>query len=270
MDDGEILTLGSATTFKAQHRDKVVICGSHGGVYPAYLAAKAGLRAILLNDAGGGLEEAGRGSLAYADARGMAAATVAHDSARIGDGEDMAARGRLSGVNRIAAGLGCEVGMAAAEAARLMLAAAAPAGEVPAYREARMVVMEKNGGPAVVALDSISLVIPVDEGQIVLTGSHGGLPGTDPALAVAVDVLAAIYNDAGIGIDDAGTTRLPALEGRGIAGAVVDCMTARIGDGLSTYETGILTRLNPTAERLGGRPGMTAGDFVERIRQKAG
>jgi hypothetical protein len=83
-------------------------------------------------------------------------------------------------------------------------------------------------------------------------------------------VLAAIYNDAGIGIDDAGTTRLPALEGRGIAGAVVDCMTARIGDGLSTYETGILTRLNPTAERLGGRPGMTAGDFVERIRQKAG
>jgi hypothetical protein len=35
-------------------------------------------------------------------------------------------------------------------------------------------------------------------------------------------------------------------------------MTARNGDGRSTCEDGALSRVNPTARRLGARPGMRA------------
>ena len=44
----------SATKLKEDARDAVVVCGSHGGLYPAWLAARAGVRAIVLNDAGVG------------------------------------------------------------------------------------------------------------------------------------------------------------------------------------------------------------------------
>ncbi len=47
-----------------RHRDAVLIGGSHGGIYAGYCAAKAGVRAVILNDAGVGKDRAGIGSLA--------------------------------------------------------------------------------------------------------------------------------------------------------------------------------------------------------------
>ena len=43
MTDAPIQILDTATKFEASHCDAVVVCGSHGGVYPAYLAATRGL-----------------------------------------------------------------------------------------------------------------------------------------------------------------------------------------------------------------------------------
>jgi hypothetical protein len=42
-------------------------------------------------------------------------------------------------------------------------------------------------------------------------------------------------------------------------------MSARIGDGRSTYQHGVLSRVTRTAEALGGRPGMTAIDFIQHV-----
>ena len=42
-------------------------------------------------------------------------------------------------------------------------------------------------------------------------------------------------------------------------------MTARIGDGLSTYRDGVISRVNQTASRLGAAPGMRAKTWVERL-----
>ncbi|MBT4168291.1 MAG: hypothetical protein HOE05_09165, partial [Rhodospirillaceae bacterium] len=89
--DIQIVTAPTVTKLGPEHVDQVLIAGSHGGVYAGYLAAKAGARAIILNDAGGGLDGAGFASLPYLDDLGRPGATVAHDSARIGDGDDMAA-----------------------------------------------------------------------------------------------------------------------------------------------------------------------------------
>jgi len=111
-------------------------------------------------------------------------------------------------------------------------------------------------------LDSASLVRPDDAGAIVLIGSHGGGP---PANALKADCRAAIFNDAGIGIDGAGIARLPVLARRGIAAATVSAESARIGDGRSIWESGIVSAVNDRAAAAGGSVGMTVQDLVRRL-----
>src|SRR6202040_459704 len=84
--------------------------------------------------------------------------------------------------------------------------------------------------PQVWALDSASLVLPEHKDAIVITGSHGGLLGGKAETALKYDVRGALYNDAGIGKDSAGTSRLPALDAHGIAAATVSAASARIGN----------------------------------------
>ena len=114
-------------------------------------------------------------------------------------------------------------------------------------------------------MDSVSLVTPDDVGQIVLSGSHGGVVSGQRHLAIRVACAAAFYNDAGIGKDEAGVSRLPVLDEQHIAAATVAAASARIGDGRSTYESGILSRVNVTATDLGITPGMPARAAVERV-----
>jgi hypothetical protein len=264
--DPVILVADSVTRLGPEHVGAVLVAGSHGGVYAASLAAKARLRAVILNDAGVGLERAGVAGLEYLDALGMAAATVGHDTARIGDGADMARRGVVTYVNAAASRLGCVSGQDCMVAARRMIAAPLPATVPPPLDEARHLVRSERGEPEIWALDSASLVRASDAGQIVLVGSHGGGP---PATALKADCFAAIFNDAGIGIDAAGLARLPVLDARGIAAAAVRADSARIGDGRSTWDTGVLSAVNACGVASGGRVGMTAQDFVSRLLRHA-
>jgi hypothetical protein len=123
--------------------------------------------------------------------------------------------------------------------------------------------------PAVWALDSAAAVGPSHVGAIVVTGSHGGLLGGRPDTALKYDVLAAVFNDAGIGIDEAGVSRLPALDARGVAAATVAAASARIGDARSTYEDGILSHVNSCAAALGIAPGTSARAFVATVHRAA-
>lgn len=242
------------------------MCGSHGGRYAGYLAARAGVRAVILNDAGVGLHAAGIGALPFCQSIGVTAAAVAYTSARIGDAEDMLAHGVISYVNVAAAGLGVVAGVTCARAAERLQDAPAADGECPDYEEARTVAGVNGHGLRIVCVDSVSLVADADAGHIVVSGSHGGVVSGQRGLAIRVAAAAAFYNDAGIGKDEAGVSRLPVLDERSIAAATVDTATARIGDGLSTLEDGILSRVNATAAALGMRPGMSARDAVERVR----
>ena len=235
-------------------RGDVLVCGSHGGLYPGYLAAKAGVKAVILNDAGGGKDAAGIGSLPYLEERGIAAATVGNMTCRIGDAADMAARGLVTHVNAIAAALGVAVGDTCEAAALKLDAAPAPAPADPgSVSEARSIYLE--GRRRIVLIDSASLIKPEDKDQIIVTGSHGGLLGGNDFMALQVDAYAGIFHDAGIGIEDAGTTRLPALDRRGIAGITIDGNTARIGDARSVLEDGIISRVNEVARSRGALSG---------------
>lgn len=245
----------------------VVVNGSHGGVYAATVAARLGVAAAIFNDAGIGRDEAGVAGLDYLAQLGIPAAAVGHETARIGDGADMMARGRITRANLPAAVLGIRPGLSCRDAARALTQAAAGRANPPPALESAFLLIA--GPPAVWALDSASAVGPEHVGQIVVTGSHGGLLGGKPETALKYDARAALFNDAGIGIDEAGATRLPALDRRGIAAATVAARSARIGDARSTYEDGTLSRVNLCAAALGLAPGMGARDFVDRIRRAA-
>jgi hypothetical protein len=195
----------------------------------------------------------------------MPAATVGHQSARIGDGADMLARGIITYANALAQALGCRPGLSCRGAAMALQAAAPPHRAPPPALEAAFLVI--SDPPQVWALDSASVVAPEHRDAIVLTGSHGGLLGGRPETALKYDVRAAFYNDAGIGIDEAGVSRLPALDERGIAAATVSAESARIGDARSTYEDGVLSRVNRHAAGFGLTPGMPARDAVALLRR---
>jgi uncharacterized protein YunC (DUF1805 family) len=265
MPTAPIVTADSITRIAEEARGAVVVNASHGGVYAAYLAAKLGVAAAIFNDSGVGRDEAGIGGLDYLQDLGIPAATVGHDTARIGDGADMLARGIVSHANPLAMGLGVRLGMACRDAAVALQLAEPGAKAPPEAIEGEFLLVGET--PQVWALDSASLVAPEHHDAIVLTGSHGGLLGGRPETALKYDVRAAFYNDAGIGIDEAGVSRLPALDRRSIAAATVSAASARIGDARSTYEDGILSRVNARAAALGLKSGMTARDAVAILRR---
>ena len=262
-----IVTADSITRVGREANAAVVVNGSHGGVYAAYVAAKLGVAAAIFNAAGIGRDGAGIAGLHYLAQLGIPAAAVGHMTARIGDGADMMARGVVTHTNPAAAALGCRTGLSCREAARALADAAAGGREPPPALESAFLLVAEP--PAVWALDSASAVGPEHVGTIVVTGSHGGLLGGQPAAALKYDALAALFNDAGIGIDDAGVTRLPALDRRGIAAATVAAASARIGDARSTYEDGIVSRVNAHAAALGIAPGTSAREFVASLRRAA-
>lgn len=259
----EPLVLDSVTHLK-DARGRVALCASHGGVYAAWYAARRGVSAVILHDAGIGRERAGIGGLDWLNTRGVPGACIGHMTARIGEGADMLGRGRLSFVNQVAGRLGLSPGMEAGEALRVLASTSLlPAQVAEELDEARREI--EGAGRAsvrVLALDSNGLVEAEDAGHVVVTGSHGGLLGGRPETAVKADVLAALYNDAGSGIEGAGLSRLPALDARGIAGACVSCFSARIGDGMSTWEDGFVSAVNGVAAARRGAVGQSARDFV--------
>src|SRR5476649_482213 len=251
--------IDSATQLDGAARGRVVVCGSHGALFAAWLAANARVRAVVLNDAGIGRHSAGIAGVAWLGGLGISACAIDYRSARIGDGADMLANGIVSMANDIAASQGCLPGQSCREIVARLLEHVGEASrvEIPEIGETRLRIAN-SGHREVWALDSVSLTRPEDRRSILVTGSHGALLGGRPDSALDVDVFAAFFNDAGGGKDGAGFSRLPALAARGIAGATVSCNTARIGDGRSTYDTGVLSRVNEIARRLELREGMSA------------
>jgi hypothetical protein len=258
----------TVTRLGARHADAVLVTGSHGGLIAADYAARAHVRAAIFNDAGVGLDEAGIAGMHALASIGMASAAVSHASARIADARDTWSRGVVAHANEIAAPLGVRAGMPCADAARLLLRAPRPYGALPPIAEARVVLVEATAdSPAVLGLDSIGSVVSDDANAILVIGSHGALHGGDPASALPVYACAAFFHDAGRGKDDAGVSRLPVLDMRGIPAATIDASTARIGDARSMWATGRLSCVNRAMWRLGVLPPMSVQDAVERVLQ---
>lgn len=111
----------------------------------------------------------------------------------------------------------------------------------------------KGHAGRVVLMDSITKVSPDDEGSVVVCASHGGSSSGEFALEVPLKVV--IFNDAGVGRDNAGIAALEMLQNRGVAAATVAHTSGRIGDSLDMWENGVLSHVNAAALAAGLKPG---------------
>ncbi|WYX08862.1 hypothetical protein WJ977_25950 [Achromobacter xylosoxidans] len=248
--------MDSITKLRAEDAGRVVIAGSHGGSYAAYCAARGRVRAVVLNDAGVGWQQAGIAGLDELQQWGVAAATADYRSCRIGDGADMARHGIISHVNDLAYALGCRPGMAVAQAAqRLAAADMAPTWPAPRHEARTVLAAGADGAPRVIGADSVSLLEAADDGLIAVTASHGERLAGLATDGVRPRPWLVTFNDAGIGKDSAGIGRLPLLQQRGIAALTVSAHSARIGDARSCYEDGVVSCANAQARELGCRVG---------------
>jgi hypothetical protein len=256
--------LDSITDADAAAAGAVVVSGSHGGLYPAVIASRAGVHSVIFNDAGIGLDAAGIAGVKALEKVGMAAASADCMSCRIGSADDMMDNGIISFANAHASGQGVVAGQSVAGAAQRLDAAAGPSFQCDPVAESRVLEIVEGVGAPVLLVDSASLVTPGDAGRLIVAGSHGGLIGGDPKRALKARARLAAFHDAGIGKDDTGIGRLPALDAVGVAAVTVSHESARIGDARSCLETGVISAVNDRAAAAGYRIGEPLLDMLRR------
>ncbi len=127
-----------------------------------------------------------------------------------------------------------------------------------------MLKQEVARGPAgrVLVMSSITQVDPEDAGCLAVSSSHGGTSSGEFALEVPLAL--AVFNDAGVGKDDAGIAALAMLQARGVPAATVAHTSARIGDPMDTWHHGVVSHANAAAGARGITPGSRLRAVVER------
>jgi hypothetical protein len=121
----------------------------------------------------------------------------------------------------------------------------------------------KGKGGRVILMDSITKVKPEDKGAIVVCASHGGTSSGEFALEVPLK--AVIFNDAGVGKDDAGIAALAMLQQKGVPAATVAHTSGRIGDAMDMWENGVLSHVNSAARQLGLNTGAQVREVLTRL-----
>ena len=120
-----------------------------------------------------------------------------------------------------------------------------------------------DGWPGVWLLDSVTEGGPEQIGQVVVTGSHGGVSAARYAQEYRPFLV--IFNDAGVGKDRAGVIGLDLLEEAGIAAVAVAHTSARIGEAKSTFEEGVISHANAPARRLGLKPEQKVQEAIRML-----
>ena len=253
---GSIMALDSAADILPRNRGRdVLVTASYIGVLPARLVHEQLPRAVIGFDGGVGPQGANIAGLWYFEALNIAAAAVDVMTVILGDGVDVYQHGRISFVNRPAADCGVRVGMPANEAARLMLDQ--DPGTPGAYQVTnRRVMHEAASGRQIVVTDSIVFGTEADTRNVLVTAGHTGRSGARHIIKVRP--FGFICSDGGRGRNDSGMAGLEITAQEGIAGATVDARLARMGDGMSTYEDGVISAANSLALDCGVRVGMPA------------
>lgn len=254
---GRVVAVDSAYDTRPVNRGRdVVVNASYCGVLPARFVAQHAPRGAIGVDCAIGLDGAGIAGLWYFEALELPAATADVATVELGNGVDLYETGVVSRVNAIAARCGVEPGMAVLDAARLLLERDAPPA-VPSEVTNREVVATSPEGRQVVCTDSIAFGLPEDRGRNVLcTAGHTGRSSVPYLRRFAP--WGFICSDGGGGKHAAGVAGLEIVEADGLAGAAVDARTARMGDGRSTYEDGIISACNALAAARGVEVGQPA------------
>jgi hypothetical protein len=128
-------------------------------------------------------------------------------------------------------------------------------------------VVKESGGYRIIIANSATSIDDNNKKDVVVDGSHFGLNVGQYALQAKIRGM--IGNDAGIGLEEAGIAGLKLLGQHGVPGAAVSCMSARIGNGTTTYEEGVISVANETAKILGITKGMSAKEAADKMFEAA-
>jgi hypothetical protein len=268
--NGRIVTFDSATFVpgfygEASAGDDVVVAASYSGVLCARMIARSKPRGVVGLDCAIGKDGAGVAGLAFYEALGIPAVAVDVMTAEMGNGTDLYQDGVVSRVNELAVEAGLKPGISAREAAAMLKAGAQqPAGDKFANKENRETIYTNAAGRSIVCTDSIAFAREEDRGRNVLcTAGHTGRSVVD--YIIDSGVWGFICSDGGIGKNDSGITALPLANAAGIAGASVSALSARMGDGHSTYYDGVISAANDLALAKGVFIGQSAVDAARLL-----
>ena len=113
----ELRVVDSITELRDSDAGCVAVSGSHGGMSSARYALAARPLMSIFNDAGVGRDAAGIAALDFLQGHGLAACTVAHHSARIGEAGSTLEHGIINHLNPAAAALGAQPGQSCSDLA---------------------------------------------------------------------------------------------------------------------------------------------------------
>jgi len=129
--------------------------------------------------------------------------------------------------------------------------------------EEKQKIVKESGKAKLIIVDTTSDVHEGNDNDVIVTGSHCGINSGE--YLTHNNIKGTIGNDAGIGKENAGIAGLKLLEEHGIPAAAVSSMSARIGNGTSTYEQGKISAANELAKKLGITVGMTAKEAADKM-----
>jgi hypothetical protein len=255
---GRILAFDSSVYLEGNPtggRDVVVI-GSYCGTRVLAPIFTRGVRAVIATDAGIGKDEAGISGLKHGEEIGVPVAAIAAMSAETSNGRSTLL-GEISRANAQARALGVKPGMVAYEAAALL--AKAPAGKsIPTSLgvEEKAVVVEETPKGRIWATPGTTAIHEKIPNDVICSGANSSRVMSDGVLRMAAK--GAIANDAGISKHNGAIEGVMLLAEKGIPAASVATMSARLGEGLSTWNDGVISVVNSVAAARGVKVGMTA------------
>lgn len=122
-----------------------------------------------------------------------------------------------------------------------------------------------NATRRLVLADSIAEASPDMAGQVVVCGSHGGRSSARYVLALVDKPHAVLFNDAGVGRDEAGVVALGLMQDCGVIAATYAHTSARIGEAADGLARGVLSRLNDAARSAGLAVGQPVSEAVRSL-----
>ncbi len=235
----------------------VIVASSFAGALIVGGALGIGVKAVIVHDAGVGKDQAGISGLPFGDKHGIPVAAVAAATATLSNGNSVLA-GTISHANETAFKLGVRSGQPAREAAYLMLKA--PAGRAiqeSVSADTKVYEMETTTNGRIYAVWTLFYLPQVGyPNDVFALATHSARVAAEHAFKWGVKGW--IANDAGPGKNNSGIAGLAICGEKGMPAAAVGAMSARIGDGLSTYHDGIISAANEPAQARGVRIGMSA------------
>ncbi|MGQ8337027.1 hypothetical protein ACUNWD_10795 [Sunxiuqinia sp. A32] len=273
-----IVLLDSLGDLQANNTHPILVCGSHCGDNGT-LARKVKnghVKAVFLNNAGVGKNQAGVSGLTHYEAENILACAVDCNSAEIGVSRDTWENGIISHTNTLADAAGIQIGDSVKEAVDTIINRIKHpsstqieslvkndvkdnSSKVDLYKQTQTQI----DGVRVTVTDSITFLNETNAGDIVVCGSHGGVSAGEYAQKRRVK--AVFFNDAGIGKNNAGIKSLESLSDAGILACTVDCMSAEIFNGQDVLGNGIISVCNQLAKTRNIKEKMMVKEAIKLI-----